>query len=94
MLPFIAKPGEIIEGLGFDFSTRLATGETITSSTITADTGISVVGTVNQGTLALANISVSDTLPNQTRYVYFTVIGTLGSKRKASRQVLIRAKSE
>ena len=57
MNPFIVKPGETIEGLGYDFTTKLATGETISSApTVTADTGLTASGPAYVGAIALVNV--------------------------------------
>lgn len=93
MNPFVAKPGETIKGLGLDFSTRLAAGETISSSTVTADIGLTVSGTSNQGTIALVDITVAANQSDAELNVNFTVAGTAGSVRKATRVVWIRAAS-
>jgi hypothetical protein len=95
MNPFIVKPGETIEGLGYDFTTKLATGETIASTpTVTADTGLTVSGAAFSGAIALANVAVPGNAIDAQLNVYYTVTGTLGSVRKGTRLIWIRANSE
>jgi len=94
MNPFVAKPGETIRGIGFDFATRLAAGETIASSIITADSGLTVDSTSNSSAIALANISIAANQADADLNISYTVTGSAGSVRKATRIVWIRAQSE
>lgn len=94
MTPFVAKAGETIKGLGFDFSTRLSSGETIASSAVVAGTGLTINSTTNSGTQALADVSIAAGLADCDIDIEFTVTGSAGSVRKASRVVWVRAASE
>jgi hypothetical protein len=96
MTPFVAKPGETIEGLGLDFDTRLTEGETISSvaAVVTSGTGLSITGTGYSGTIAVAVVAVPDNQPDGDHVILYTVTGTNGSVRKASRTVWVRAASE
>lgn len=80
--------------MGFDFSTRLAAGEIIDSSTVVAGAGLTVTGTTNSGTQALADVSVTTGLEDCDIDIEFTVTGTAGSVRKAARTIWVRAASE
>jgi len=93
MEPFIAKPGETIVGLGLDFTSRLATGETILTVAVSAPTGISASATGHDGTKAYATLAIDAAAPDGDTTVTFTVTGTAGSIRIGSRTVTIRANS-
>ena len=96
MTPFIVKPGEIIEGLGLDFDTRLTEGESIASVAVvvTSGTGLSIDGTGYSGTIAVAGVSVPVNQPDGDHTILYTVTGTAGSVRKAARTIWVRAASE
>lgn len=94
MIPFTAKPGEIISGLGFDFHRRLATGETIAQVTATASGPLSAANPAAAGTEATATITVAADAADGDYPVLFSVTGSLGSVRKATRTVLVRQASD
>lgn len=94
MTPFVAKPGETIKGLGFDFVRRLATGETVSAVTATCSAPLSVVSTGSSGTIAMVDVQVAANAADGDHDVTFSVTGSAGSVRKATRTILIRAESE
>jgi len=95
MEPFIVKPGETIKGLGRDFATRLAPGETVASVVAACDsTGITVAATGMSGATAFADLVIADSLTDTTRTLSLTVTGTVGSIRKGSRLIWVRVDSE
>lgn len=94
MEPLIAKPGEIIKGLGFDFATRLTTGETVSSVTVTPSASLTVGDQSYSGTLATATITVPDDAQDSDETILFRVIGSAGTTRKATRIIWIRSASE
>lgn len=94
MIPYVAKPGETIVGLGFDFGRRLADGETLSTVSVTAPPPLSKVAESVAGTEAVVQLSVSDDAADGDYPVIFAVTGTAGSVRKAARTVLVRAVSD
>lgn len=94
MEPFVAKPGETIVGLGFDFDTRLTGSETIGSGQATASAPLVVETQTYTGTNAVADIAVPADAPDGDHTLEFEVTGTLGSTRKATRTIWIRSASE
>lgn len=94
MNPYVIKPGETVYGVGFDFAERLASGETISNVQCSAGTGITVVGTSSSGTQAMAVIQVAAGQADADVDVVFTVTGSAGSVRKATREIWIRSDSE
>ena len=94
MTPFVAKPGETIVGLGFDFVRRLAAGETLSLVSLSASGDITAAnGGANQ-TTATATVTVNPDAVDGDASITFTVTGSAGSVRKATRSILIRAVSE
>lgn len=94
MNTFIAKPLETITGIGFDFSNRLATGEIITHVDVTPDTGITVNGTNYSNTIAVTDITIGANTDTKTLNLVFSITGSAGSIRKATRLILVRSKSD
>lgn len=96
MTPFITKPGETVVGLGIDFRSRLAVGETIAAvPTVTSDTaGIIISNQGYSGTVATAAIAIPANQADASVILTYVVTGSAGSVRKASRVVWVRAASE
>lgn len=94
MIPFVAKPGETIIGLGFDFTTRLAQAESVSAVSATASSPLSVTATASSGSIATATIVVDPAASDGDYPVLFAVTGSAGSVRKATRNVMVRAQSE
>lgn len=94
MIPFTAKPGEVISGLGFDFVKRLAQGETISGVAVSADAPLSTSGAAATGTEATVSVAVASDAADGSYPVVFAVTGSLGSVRKAARTILVRAASD
>lgn len=93
MQPYIIKPGETVSGIGFDFLTRLADGETLISASASASTGLTVSEVAYLGTIASATIACAADQVDADLELVFTVTGTEGSIRKATRPMLVRAVS-
>jgi hypothetical protein len=94
MNPFVIKPGETVVGLGINFATRLASGETLSNVAVTASAGITVVASSVDGTTAFANISVDSAQADADMFVQFTATGNAGSIRKGRREIIVRANSD
>lgn len=92
--PFVAKPGETITGFGFDFSRRLSQGETLVAATVVAASLLVVSAESTSGAEATATITVPPDAVAGDYAVAFTVTGSLGSVRKATRTVMVRNDSD
>ena len=88
--PFTAKPGELIKGLGLDFASRLAQGETVQSVVITPVDGLTVNATSQAGTFAMADVTIAENQAESELVLLYTATGTLGSVRKGYRTILVR----
>lgn len=93
MNPFPAKPGETISGVGLDFATRLAVGETLLSVVVTPVAGVTVNASGVSGTIAAADISIAANQADADLALLYAVTGTAGSIRKGYRTIQVRAVS-
>lgn len=94
MQPFTVKPGETIVGLGINFLARLDDGEVLQEVTVTASAGLSVIASSVSGTIATATVSCNANQADADLELYYSVAGNAGSIRKATRSILVRAKSD
>lgn len=94
MQPFTIKPGEIVSGLGFNFSSKLAEGEVLQLVTVTASPGLTVTTSAVSGTNATATVECTAGQADADLELFYSVTGNAGSVRKATRSILVRTQSD